>query len=108
MGSEITLRDLYDQQVATLAQLGALRTDLAAHQAQVTERLASGSRTMRDHEDRLRAVEAALPDDVAGQLSALRAESDRRRGGLGVLGTLGAVIGSDAGAALLTWLITRH
>jgi hypothetical protein len=89
---QITNRDLYDAQRATEQQLGGLALQVATLVAEwrnVGERLNSGSETMRDYELRLRVLE-------------------RWRWRMaGAAGTIGALAGGGAGAAL-SWLLTRH
>jgi hypothetical protein len=66
-GMEITLRDVYDR----VADIGAQLGKLAGHLEGVDQRLESGQAKMADHEQRMRAVEAALPDRLSDRLSAL-------------------------------------
>ena len=56
-GMEITLRDVYEQQLHTGEQVARLRGEVGALTARVDERLDNGQRKMDDHEKRIRALE---------------------------------------------------
>jgi len=54
---EITLRDVYEQQLHTGEQVAQLRGEVGALTARVDERLDSGAKKMDDHEKRIRSLE---------------------------------------------------
>lgn len=55
MGSEITLRDVYEEQRETRRELSEVRTDVAT----IVSDLAHGEKRMNDQENRIRALEHA-------------------------------------------------
>ena len=68
---EITLRDVYDQQLRTGDQVSQMRGDLSTLTATVDARFDTGSRKLDDHEGRLRTLEAAVPERLELRVTAL-------------------------------------
>jgi uncharacterized membrane protein len=96
---EITLRDVYDQQLRTGDQVSQMRGDLGTLTARVDERLASGQLTMTDHEARLRALEVAVPDRLEVRVTALERLAWK---------LIGAFAAINVVAVVAEWLLTRH
>jgi hypothetical protein len=105
VSAEITLRDVYDQQLRTAEQVAQMRADLHAHTARVDERLASGQRRMEDHEGRVRLLEQLMPERLSDRLTSLESDRDKSRGSSGTVGrilTAGiALAGGAVGAAVI-------
>lgn len=103
---------LYAQQQVMMGQLANLSGDVKALTARMDTQLGHGSRRMDDHEQRLRALEAALPDGAEPRLAALEASAHRRTGRVSMLQLILSVVltlaGSSTAAAILTYLLTRH
>lgn len=96
MGNEITIRDVYETQLAVQADVSGMRADVAALKAGVDVQLAHGARKMDDLGD----ADAALSARVA-----LLEQARWRAAGAASLA--GTVAGGAAGS-LLSWLLTRH
>lgn len=103
-GMEITLRDVYDQQLRIADQVSQMRGDLSVHSARVDERLDNGQRKLDDHETRMRAIEEALPTALDARLTAL----ERFRWGAAGAATLGGALSGGGIATLLTYLLSHH
>lgn len=103
---------LWAQQQVIVQVLADLRADVKGLQADVTVQLGHGSRKMDDHEQRLREIEAALPDKLGDRLDALESAADQRRGRVSVLqlvlSLLLTLLGSSMAAAVATYLLTHH
>jgi hypothetical protein len=71
---QITNRELYEAQRSVEQQLGGLALQVATLVVElrnVGERFDSGSEKMRDHESRIRVLEAAVPDRLEPRVTAL-------------------------------------
>ena len=102
---EITLRDIYDAQQQTRADVGSLGAQLRQLDATVTLRLDSGQRKMDDFENRLRAGEQApkVSPQLFGQLEGRVTQLEKFRWMLlGAAGSVGALAGITAA------IITHH
>lgn len=96
MGSEITLKDVYDVQMDAQRDLSGMRAQLAALTSRVDVQLAHGQRKMDD----LQAANAALSARI-GRLEQARWKA------AGAAGALGMVTGGATGT-LLSYLLSRH
>lgn len=105
MSDEITLRDVYEQQLLTQGQVAALGSQIAAHTSRTDERLASGQRRMEDHEARIRSQESLMPERLSERMTSLESDRDKSRGSSGAVGrilTAGIALASGGiGAAII-------
>lgn len=96
---EITLRDVYEAQQSTGAQVAAVVGQLAILTAQVTGRLDSGQKKLDDHEQRIRAGEQSpkVPPEDFSKLGDRVSDLESWRGkAVGVGLTLTAMTGVAA------------
>ena len=96
---EITLRDVYDQQLRTGDQVSQLRGDVSTLKATVDERLGHGQRKLDDHENRLRVLEAAVPERLELRVTALERLAWK---------LIGAFAAINIVAALAEWFLGLH
>jgi hypothetical protein len=98
---QITNRDLYEAQRDTERQVGSLALQVATLVAEwraVGERLDAGSVKMADYEQRLRALEVALPDRLETRVTALEKMAWK---------LTGAFAGVNVVALVAEWLIRK-
>lgn len=98
MGSEATLRDVYDAQLQTVREVAGMRTDLAAYTAKTDERLGHGDRRMGELSGRIKDIE----DDVG----TLKAEGQRRGGMSAAVQAILTIGGGSTSGAIVAWLLT--
>lgn len=107
--SGITLRDIYDQQLRTSAEVSAVRTDVAALTARVEVQFDHGARKMNDHDARLRDVEARIPERLSERLTSLETDRDKGSGSSGAVGRIVtaviAVAGGGIGSAVVAAIV---
>ena len=99
---QITNRDLYEAQRDTERQLGGLALQVATLVAElrgIGERLDSGAAKMADYEQRLRTLEAAVPDRLEMRVTALERLAWK---------LIGAFAAVNVAAGVAEWLLTRH
>lgn len=101
-GVEITLRDVYEAQQQTQAQVSAAVGQLALLTAQVSERLDHGQRKLDDHELRIRQAEQ-LPkvspakfETLETRVGALESFKAKMIG----IGTVGAILAGVLSAVI--------
>lgn len=96
----VTLADLFRVMSAIQADLGKVATRLEV----INSRNQNADEIHRDHETRLRMMEAALPPALDKRLSVLEQVRAKQAGAMALLGAL-----SGGGTAtLITWLMSRH
>jgi hypothetical protein len=98
-GDEITLRDVYNQQLQGNADTAQVRADVAALKASVDVQLAHGQRKMdaleRDTAARRQEIEALkerIPERLSERLTSLESDRDKGRGSSGVMKWLLAAV----------------
>jgi hypothetical protein len=99
---QITNQQLYEAQRDTEKQIGGLALQVATLVVElrgVGERFDSGSEKMRDHESRIRVLEAAVPERLEVRVTALERLAWK------LIGAFGAV---QAVALFAEWLIGVH
>jgi hypothetical protein len=111
-GNEITLRDIYNEQLRMVTELSAMRAEQAALSARVDIQFTHGQRKMDDLDVRLRSVEQDLPERLADRLTSLESDRDKGRGSSGVmrwlLTAVIALLGGSVGTAAIALLSSLH
>lgn len=101
----ITLRDIYDQQLRTSAEVAGVRADVAGLKAGVEVQLAHGQKKMDELERDARELRDAMPDRLAERLTSLESDRDREYGSSGAVGRIVtaalALASGGIGAALI-------
>ena len=105
MSDEITLRDIYEQQLRTQADVAATRADMAGLRAGVTSDLAHGSKKMDGLDERMRQLEQRMPEHLGERLTSLERDRDKDSGASTavrwLVTTVIAVAGGGIGTALI-------
>lgn len=101
----ITLRDIYDQQLRTSAEVAAVRTDVAGLTARVEVQFDHGSRKMSDHDARLRDLEGRIPERLSERVTSLETDRDKGSGSSGAVGRIVTCIIAVAGGGIGTAII---
>lgn len=101
---DVSNRVLYEMQVRTETTLGQMSADLAAIRAD----LVHGARRMQDHEDRIRAIEGAIPDDLGAMVAAVREDHGQRRGRSALWSHGLTFLGSSAAATVIGYWLQHH